>query len=120
MIVSPCSDQDKSFFAELLARQIGWQLLPCGQKDDGRIEATRTDTLEQLAAPSGAEARSNFGKLAAKLAHRFCKGEFGEGVRNSNPNLSHRKVTVGRRSMHFPNFVEQSPASFQCSLAGTG
>jgi hypothetical protein len=38
-----------------------------------------------------------------KLAYRFGKRKFGERVRDSNPNLSHREVAIRRRSTHFPN-----------------
>jgi hypothetical protein len=120
MIFSPRSDQDESFFAELLAHHVSRQGFPCGQKNDRRIQASRTYTLEQFAAPSGAEARSDFGKLAAKLAHGFGKCKFGEGMRDSDPNLAHRKITVGHCSTHFANIVEQSPTSLERSLARTG
>jgi len=67
-----------------------------------RLPADRAP-FEQFAAPSGAKARRDFGKLAAKLAHRFGKCKFGESMRDSDPNFSHREITIRRCGTDFPN-----------------
>src|SRR5215469_1131804 len=69
-------------------------------------------------APPRKQAQSNFWKLLTDLFDRFAESDFTQRMRHADLDFLHRQMAVGRRSAHFAEIVEQSPASFQHDLTG--
>jgi hypothetical protein len=104
----------------LFTTDAGRQILSFGKKDDRRIESPRTDPFEKLAAPTGAEPKSDVRKRASNLIDGLGESHLGERVGHADPKLAEGPSLPHRRDAELLNGMEHAATLFENGSTGLG